>query len=195
MGKTKKSKERIFLTPQSLNAAIKNMCDVLRRSNCAGAMQYIPELTWLLFLRILDEQETIEADNLSSGHENFTWSITSPYRWRDWASPYEPTLFDDPAIHKPQGWKRRELEAKGDGALLGFINAELFPALKALKIQAGATPRQKIIGEIMADIGQTRIDAEYNLQEVLDKADQISVANIDPKHIFPLSQVYGPEVQ
>ena len=29
----------------------------MRRSNCAGALQYVPELTWILFLRILDERE------------------------------------------------------------------------------------------------------------------------------------------
>ena len=38
-------------TRQSLNGAIKSICDVMRRSNCAGAMQYVPELTWILFLR------------------------------------------------------------------------------------------------------------------------------------------------
>ena len=49
-------------TQQSVNAAIKSICDVMRRSNCAGAMKYVPELTWILFLRILDERETQEAD-------------------------------------------------------------------------------------------------------------------------------------
>jgi hypothetical protein len=40
-------------TQQSLNGAIKSICDIMRRSNCAGALQYVPELTWILFLRIL----------------------------------------------------------------------------------------------------------------------------------------------
>lgn len=30
-------------TPQSLNSAIKSICDIMRRSNCAGALQYVPE--------------------------------------------------------------------------------------------------------------------------------------------------------
>ena len=30
--------------------------------NVAGAMNYVPELTWILFLRILDERETQEAE-------------------------------------------------------------------------------------------------------------------------------------
>ena len=38
----------------ALNSAIWSICDVLRRPKCAGAMQYVPKLTWILFLRVLD---------------------------------------------------------------------------------------------------------------------------------------------
>ena len=48
-------------TPQAVNARVWAACDILRRSNCAGALQYVPELTWLLFLRILDEREELPA--------------------------------------------------------------------------------------------------------------------------------------
>jgi len=48
-------------TQQSVNSAVKGICDIMRRSNCAGALQYVPELTWILFLRILDEREAREA--------------------------------------------------------------------------------------------------------------------------------------
>ncbi len=47
---------RRLTTPQSLNAYIKGICDIMRRSGRAGALQYVPELTWMLFLRILDER-------------------------------------------------------------------------------------------------------------------------------------------
>ena len=30
---------------QSLNSAVKSICDIMRRSNVAGAMNYVPELT------------------------------------------------------------------------------------------------------------------------------------------------------
>jgi type I restriction enzyme M protein len=32
----------------------------MRRGNVASALQYVPELTWILFLRILDETEDRE---------------------------------------------------------------------------------------------------------------------------------------
>jgi type I restriction enzyme M protein len=37
----------------------------MRRSNYASALQYVPELTWILFLRILDAQETRTAEDRS----------------------------------------------------------------------------------------------------------------------------------
>lgn len=181
---------KAFSTQQSLNRAIKGICDVLRRSNCAGAMQYIPELTWVLFLRILDDREALEAEINSSNKAHPSQLLESPFRWQDWAAPYQPTLFDDPLVHKSQGWKRYELESRGDGALLEFVNTELFPYLRSLGIRPHATPRQIIISEIASNIGGTRIDTQYNLLDVLNRVHEIVVDRIDHTHIFPLSQVY-----
>ncbi len=73
-----------FLNSQaSLNGYIKSICDIMRRSNCAGALQYVPELTWMLFLRILDEREEREAGEAAALGVNFTPSLSHPYRWRD----------------------------------------------------------------------------------------------------------------
>ena len=190
MTQTVRAKRRVFLTQQSLNGAIKGVCDVLRRSNCAGAMQYIPELTWILFLRILDDQEGGEGEHLTKPRDGFAPSIRPPYRWRDWGAPYEPLLAFAQKGEKPHGWKRRELENAGSGSFLAFVNGELFPYLKSLGKSPDATARQRIIAEIASNIERTRIDAEYNLREVLDKVHGITVARIDPKHIFPLSQIY-----
>ena len=77
-------------TQRSVNATVGAACDILRRSNCASALQCVPELTWLLFLRILDECEAQEADAAEAVGAAFTPSIDSPYRWRDWAAPGSP---------------------------------------------------------------------------------------------------------
>jgi hypothetical protein len=69
----------------------------------------VPELTWILFLRILDEREMREAEEAEAvGLEN-TPSLASPYRWRDWAAPYDGLLFRQVDGELPTGWKRREL--------------------------------------------------------------------------------------
>ena len=59
--KTSKAPKAIAST-QSLSSFVKSICDVMRRSNCASALQYVPELTWILFLRILDAQETRDQE-------------------------------------------------------------------------------------------------------------------------------------
>ncbi|MGH9853941.1 MAG: type I restriction-modification system subunit M N-terminal domain-containing protein, partial [Blastocatellia bacterium] len=82
MTKTRKTANnnngKTFTTQQSLNDYIWNICDVLRRSNCASALQYIPELTWILFLRILDEKETEEAERSEAVGASYRHSIESP---------------------------------------------------------------------------------------------------------------------
>ena len=94
-------------TQQSVNSAIWSICNIMRRSNCAGALQYVPELTWILFLRILDEQETREADEARAVGAEFSPSLDAPYRWQDWATPGGP--------------KRLELTTKGTlGAFFSF---------------------------------------------------------------------------
>ncbi len=76
-----KNNNRQLTTPQSLNAYIKSICDIMRRSGRAGALQYVPELTWMLFLRILDEKEQREQEQAKALGVNFTPSLDYPYRW------------------------------------------------------------------------------------------------------------------
>lgn len=167
---------KIFHTPQALNSAIKSICDIMRRSNCAGAMQYIPELTWILFLRIFDEQESIEAIKAEAMGFDFTLALKPPYRWKDWAAP--------------SGGKRIELQMSKIGGFFNFVNDELIPYLKTLKYQSQATIRQQVISEVMAKVERINIDTESNLLKLLDKVNEISIKNVDTTHIFPLSQIY-----
>src|SRR5690606_35461836 len=53
-----------------------------------------------------------------------------------------------------------------------------------------ATPRQKVISEIMSGVERVRIDTERNFLDVLDKVHELSTEAIDQTHVFTLSQVY-----
>src|SRR5579885_1576703 len=64
--------QRVISDQQSLNGTVKTICDIMRRSNCAGALQYVPEVTWILFLRILDEREQAEAEAAEAVGADFT---------------------------------------------------------------------------------------------------------------------------
>lgn len=165
-------KQKRHGTQQSLNAAVKSICDVMRRSNCAGAMKYVPELTWILFLRILDEREAREAEEAAALGLPFTPSLSAPFRWRDWADKVSVMRQDKNA----SVWK--------------FVHEELLPHLKALEKQPGATARQKVISEVMSSVERSRIDSEKNFLDVLDKVHELSNDTIDQTHVFTLSQVY-----
>jgi type I restriction enzyme M protein len=50
--KSKTSSPGRLDTRKAVDSRVKEICNIMRRGNCAGAMQYVPELTWILFLRI-----------------------------------------------------------------------------------------------------------------------------------------------
>lgn len=176
-------------TQSSVNQTVKSICDILRRSNCKGAMQYVPELTWILFLRILDEREQNEAEAEKMFGKTFTPSLAEPFRWHDWAATPEDSLITQ-RDGKPQGWKRREIvEGKSD-AFIAWVNTELLPYLHNLEKQPNATPRQKVISEVMSSVKQVRVDTDKNFLDVLDKVHQIRESAMDTTHVFPLSQVF-----
>jgi type I restriction enzyme M protein len=173
-----------------VDQAIKSICDIMRRGNCAGAMQYVPELTWILFLRILDEKEHRETQEATALGVHFRPSLEAPYRWRDWGAPPEIETTKHTKSTKALGWKRAELQNAAMGSFFNFINTKLLPHLKALKSKPDASPRQKVISEIMTGVERVRIDTERNFLDVLDKVHQLSTESIDTTHVFTLSQVY-----
>lgn len=201
--KTKRSKKgnknnKSIATTQSLSAYVKSVCDVMRRSNCASALQYVPELTWILFLRILDSQEQRERDEAEVLGNTYTPALVSPYRWQDWAAPFSDKPDHPKTLEgKPVGWKRQELFAAGDGKLFDFINGELLPYLHGLDIDKNtgqpnptATSKQRIIGRIMTAVERVRVDSETNLRDIFDQVNQLNTDHVDDTHFFTLSQVY-----
>lgn len=193
------NKTRVIASTQSLSSFVKSICDIMRRSNCASALQYVPELTWILFLRILDAQETRDREAAEALGRSFSPALHPPYRWQDWAAPYDDKVEAFTPEGQRVGWKREELKVRA-GNLLAFINGELLPYLHGLDIlQSGpnagrgnpyASPKQRVIGRIMTAVERVRLDSETNLCDILDRVQEISIAHIDDQHFFTLSQVY-----
>jgi len=169
-------KKKQITTPQSLNSYIKSICDIMRRSGRAGALQYVPELTWMLFLRILDEKEQREEEQARAVGVSFSPSLEYPYRWQDWAAP--------------DGEKRNQLQIGALGGFMSFVDGELLPFLRKLKEKPGATPRQRVISEVFSYTEKTGIDTERNLLDILDRIHELSLPTVEETHMFTLSQVY-----
>ena len=149
-----KNNNRRITTPQGLNTYVKGICDIMRRSNCAGALQYVPEITWMLFLHILDEKEAREAERARAVGVPFQPSLEYPYRWQDWAA---------------LDGKKRLVQMGTLGGFMSFVNGELIPALRTLKDRPGATVRQKVLSQVFSYLERTRIDTERNFLDILDK--------------------------
>jgi len=182
---------KVITTQAAMDKAVKSVCDVLRRDKAKGARLYVPELTWMFFLRyldILDEQAEKKAAALGKSFESI---LPSPYRWRDWAAPYNKSKNPDEIIaNREQGWKRCELDNQSIGAYLKFVNEDLFPYLKSLKENPGASDRQKVVSEIFISKEKTIIASVTNLQDAIDRIHELSLATISTQHMFPISQAF-----
>lgn len=192
-GKTKAPKA--IASTQSLSSFVKSICDIMRRSNCASALQYVPELTWILFLRILDAQEERARESAEAQGNLFIPALRAPYRWQDWAAPLKPDSDAFTPEGRPVGWKREQLKARV-GDLFAFLNKDLLPYLHSLDVlpngrpNPAASPKQRVIGRIMSAVERVRVDSETNLCDILDKVNEIHTDHIDDQHFFTLSQVY-----
>ena len=155
-----------------IRRAIRAVCDIVRRGKNKGARNYIAELTWILFLRMLDDRESLEAERAKATGAKFVSSLSAPHRWRDWAAP--------------DGAKRKELtESRG---MTAFVRDELFPRLKDLR-NSGEV-RRRVIGQIIAGVGWPRTDAETDLLDILDRVHLLRDSELDKRHDFPISRVY-----
>jgi type I restriction enzyme M protein len=180
--------------PQALNQAVWAICDVLRRAGVGSALRYVPELTWILFLRVLDEQEALEREEAEALGLSYTPSLSMPWRWQDWAAPPadKPDAADAPKTAEGLafGWKRRELMEGRRGDYFAFVNGQLLPHLRGLRDQPGATAKQRVLSEILSPVERVRVDTEGNFCDVLDRVHALRLAGTDTQHQFMLSQVY-----
>ena len=91
-------------TTQSLGSLIKSARDIMRKDKgLNGDLDRLPMLTWIMFLKFLDDLELQREDESKLAKKKFRPAIEPPYRWRDWGT-------------NPQG-------VTGD-ELLAFINQD-----------------------------------------------------------------------
>ena len=157
----------------NIRQTIKAVCDIVRRGKHKGARNYIAELTWILFLRMLDDREEQEAKRAKAiGGKRFSPSLSAPYRWQDWASP------------------KSEMRKKlGDqGRLIKFVQADLFPHLQQMRESTNI--RRRMIGQIIAGVGWPRTETATDLLDILDKIHLLRDSELDTQHDFPISRVY-----
>src|SRR5438105_13589932 len=80
---TRRAKEPLT-SKQQLSSTIKSVRDQLRKdAGLSGDADRLPQLTWLLFLKALDDFDYAREDEYGDAYEPV---IEEPYRWREWAA-------------------------------------------------------------------------------------------------------------
>lgn len=97
-----------------------------------GDAQRLGQLTWMLFLKVFDQREEEWEDDNS----NYRSPLPEHFRWRNWAAYFAG----------PDGKKAPQ---KSPSDIIGFVNNDLFPALKEL--DANRSPQHKVIRSVFED--------------------------------------------
>lgn len=96
-----------------------------------GDAQRIGQLTWMLFLKVLDQREEEWEDDATDRGDTYKSPLQYDFRWRNWAAYKDG---------KPQ---------TAANELISFVNNRLFPALKELNVEN--SPMAKVICEVFVD--------------------------------------------
>jgi len=166
-------------TAQQLGSLIKSARDIMRKDKgLSSDLGRLPMLTWIMFLKFLDDMEQIEESRAELRGEKYRTSIDKPYRWRDWAAKED-------GITGPE--------------LLAFINQEetvlpngkkgagLFIYLRGLRGGNGNGGRRQVIATVFSGVANNMISG-YLLRDVINKVNGIHF--LAKAEMFTLGHLY-----
>ena len=111
----------------SVRNIVKSIQDIMRQDvGVDGDAQRISQLCWMFFLKIIDDQDQ-ELELIKPAYRS---PIPKRFNWRTWAAD-------------PEGITGEEL--------LGFINGEMFPALKGLQVTGKPGDRRRVVRDVFED--------------------------------------------
>ena len=165
-------------TPQQLSSIIKSARDKMRKDKgLSGDTDRLPQLTWIMFLKFLDDNEHLRESEASLAGDKFKPAIVSPYRWRDWAGSSNGLTGDDLIAFINNDEALRPDGVRGPG---------LFAYLKNLTGEDGGDRRDVIANVFRGTLN--RMVSGYILREVLEVIDKINFTSSDEIHT--LSALY-----
>src|SRR6185369_2217970 len=88
--KPAKKQPQPLTTAQQLGSIVKSARDIMRKDKgLNGDIDRLPMLTWIMFLKFLDDMEQVRQAEAKLAGKRYHSTIESPYRWRDWAAKPE----------------------------------------------------------------------------------------------------------
>ena len=136
-----------------------------------GDLDRLPMLTWVMFLKFLDDLELQREGEARLAGKKFKPAVEPPYRWRDWAAQPDGITGDEliafinqEECTLPNGWK-------GPG---------LFRYLRTLTSSNG-DHRRDVIATVFRGV-QNRMVSGYLLRDVINKLNGIHFTSSDELH-------------
>ena len=138
---------------------IKSIQDIMRQdAGVDGDAQRLSQISWLLFLKIFDDQEA----ELEIMRDDYRSPIPEDLRWRNWAADAEGITGDE---------------------LLNFVNNRLFGSLKNLQADAVRDPRAFVVQSVFEDAFNYMKSGQL-LRQVINKINEIDFNNQQERHLF-----------
>lgn len=166
-------------TAQRLDSIVKSARKIMRKDKgLNGDLDRLPMLTWILFLKFLDDMERLQEDEAALAGKKFEHSIEAPYRWRDWAAQKDGITGPDlikfitaDETTRPDGKKE----------------AGLFAYLRGLRGLNGGRDRRDVIATVFRGLSN-RMESGYLLRDVINLVDGIHFGSSEEIHT--LSRLY-----
>jgi type I restriction enzyme M protein len=136
-----------------------------------GDLDRLPMLTWVMFLKFLDDMETLHETEASLAGKRYKPIIEPPYRWRDWAAKEEGITGDDLIAFINNDEAKRPDGKRGPG---------LFAYLRSLQ-SANGTDRRDVIASVFRGFNNRMLNG-YLLKDVLNKINGIHFTSSDEIH-------------
>lgn len=126
-----------------------------------GANDYTAQMSWILFLKYLDDLEETRKDEAVFRGEQYKPLFKNEFQWDTWAAP-----------KRADGSQDISAQLTGDD-LIQFVNHKLFPYLRQFK-NTEQDPKSILykIGEIFGEV-TNKIVSGINLREVIDLIDDM----------------------
>lgn len=138
---------------------IKSIQDIMRQdAGVDGDAQRLSQLSWLLFLKIFDDNEA----ELELMRDRYRSPIPEDMRWRNWAADPEGITGDE---------------------LLAFLDNQLFPCLKDLRADPARNRRGFVVQSAFEDAFNYMKSGQL-LRQVINRVNEIDFNDQSERHQF-----------
>lgn len=162
-------------TAQQLASIVKSCRDIMRKDKgLNGDLDRLPMLTWIMFLKFLDDMESVRAEEAKIAGKHFRPAIEPPYRWRDWAAAAQGITGPELIAFINQDEAIRPDRKRGEG---------LFAYLRSLRSANG--DRRDVIAKVFQGTFN-RMTNGYLLRDVINKVNEIHFTSKDEIHTLGL---------